>query len=73
MRQGLLIDTRPGRAALVAQRLHWCDGLRFSGSDGDHRIRAEWRLDRGGQIESLAEALRALDGDILEVRLDTAA
>lgn len=72
MRQGLLIDTRPGRATDVVQRLHWCDGLRFAGSDGDHRIRAEWRSDRG-QLEAIAEALRALDRDIVDVTLDTAA
>jgi hypothetical protein len=69
MSQGLLIDTRPGRAVAVVQRLHWCEGLRFAGSDGDHRIRAEWRSDRG-QLEAIGEALRALDRDILDVTLD---
>jgi hypothetical protein len=73
MGQALLIDTRPGRAAEVVRRLHWCDGLRFAGSDGHHRIRAEWRIDRGGQLEGIAEALRALDRDIVGVTLDTAA
>lgn len=72
MSQGLLIDTRPGRAAAVVRRMHWCERLRFAGSDGDHRIRAEWWNDRG-QLEAIAEALRALDRDILDVTLDPAA
>jgi hypothetical protein len=72
MSQGLLIDTRPGSAAQVIQRLHWCDGLRFAGSDGDRRIRAEWRCDRG-QLEGITEALRALDRDIVDVTLDSVA
>lgn len=71
-RQELLIDTRPGRAVAVVQRLHWCEGLRFAGSDGDRRIRAEWWNERG-PLEAIAEALRALDRDILDVTLDPAA
>lgn len=71
MSHELLIDTRPGRAVAVAGRLRWCEGLRFAGSDGHHRIRAVWRHERG-QLEGIAEALRALDRDIVDVTLDTA-
>jgi hypothetical protein len=71
MSQGLLIDTRPGRASDVVRRLHWCEGLRFASSDGDRQIHAEWRTDRSGQLEGITEALRALDRDIIDVTLDT--
>lgn len=70
MSQELVIDTLPGRAGRVAQRVRWNEDLRFAGSDGDHRIRAVWRIERG-PLEAISEALRALDSDIVTVSLGT--
>ena len=70
MLERLQIDTRPGTAHAVAGRLHWAEGFRFAGSDGDQRIEAVWDASGGRKFEALSEALRALDTDIVEVSFD---
>ena len=64
---GVVIETQPGRAAAVADRLGAVPGLALHGDDGDHRLAAVWCAATGKALEGLAEALVAGDEEILGV------
>lgn len=64
---GVVIETRPGRAAAVASRLGTLPGLEVRGDDGDRRIAAVWSGESGEVLEEMAEALLADDGEVLGV------
>jgi hypothetical protein len=60
------IQTLPGRALVVAERLAQAGGLRFH-NDGDHRLTGRLDVLDEDTAEGLAEALQAFDGDIVRV------
>jgi hypothetical protein len=60
------IQTRPGRAPSVADHLAFAGGLSFR-TDGDHRLTGSLTLPDANTAEGLAEALQAIDGDIVSV------
>lgn len=64
---GVVIETRPGRAADVAARLPGASGLEIHGHDGDRRVAAVWSAPEGQQLETLSELLSASDPDVLGV------
>jgi nitrate reductase NapAB chaperone NapD len=64
---GVVIQTAPGRASKVADRLASIDGLELVGDDGDARLAAVWRAPSGGALERAVEALVRHDEQVLGV------
>jgi len=62
----IIIQTVPGRAAAVAERLTW-GALQVLGGDGDHRLNAVWHCPDGATLEGFSEAVRALDPEIVAI------
>ena len=63
----VIIETQPGRAHRVAQRMMGVQGLGELHIADDHSLAGLWSLPEGDTAEGLSEALRALDGDIVAV------
>jgi hypothetical protein len=61
------IETLPGRAYRVAQRMASRQGLGPIHVEDDHRLSGLWWLAEDETAEGLCEALRAMDGEILAV------
>ncbi len=64
---GVVIETAPGAAALVACRLLHVAGVRLEGGDGSRRIAAVIEADDGAALEALTERLVREDERILGV------
>ena len=63
----LTIQTLPGRAPSVETQLGRIPGMSRLRLDGDQRVHATWCLPDSGTAEGIAEALGALNPDILGV------
>ncbi len=63
----IVVQTLPGRAPAVRERLAEIEGLGSMRLDGDHRIEGTWRLPEDDTAEGLSEALRGMDADIVAV------
>lgn len=62
-----MIETRPGKAVLVAERVSHIEGFRLFGGDGRHLVSGLWRVPEGNTLEGMCEALQALNPEILRV------
>jgi nitrate reductase NapAB chaperone NapD len=64
---GVVIQTLPGCAARVEQRLGRVPGLRVQGCDQAGRLAAVWEGERGAELESFAQELLEADAEVLGV------
>ncbi|MBT4498271.1 MAG: hypothetical protein HOC74_11140 [Gemmatimonadetes bacterium] len=64
---GVVIETLPGSADVVAARLRAVAQIAVEGSDGDCRLAAIWEGESGEALERFAEDLLAGDEQILGV------
>ncbi len=64
---GVLIETTPGAAPLVAGRLALAPGVTLQGGDGNRRIAAVLEAVDGAALEALTEQLLRDDARILGV------
>lgn len=64
---GVVLETLPGRAPSVAERLDGVSGLQVQGHDGNHRVAALWTAPEGSQLETLSELLCRSDPEVLGV------
>lgn len=64
---GVIVETRPGQAAAVAERLNGVSGLAVQGHDGGHRVAAVWSAPEGAQLETLSRLLVDSQPDVLGV------
>ncbi len=64
---GVLFETVPGKVNEVAARLVSVDGIKVTGSDGDHKIAAVWRGKHGAALLRAADRLLKSDPDILGI------
>ncbi len=63
----LVIETLPGEAAAVAERMAGIPGVEGSAAESDHRVVATWKVPDNDTLEGLSEVLQALNPEILEV------
>jgi len=63
----LVVETLPGKATTVVERMGRISGMGPIAGDGDHRITAEWKVPESDNPEGLSEVLRAMNPEILEV------
>ena len=62
---GVVIETAPGRAAIVAERLQTCKGLQIRSNDGNRRLAGVWKAASGAELERAARDLVRSQEDIL--------
>jgi hypothetical protein len=67
----IVLETQPGRARSVADLMGRLQGMELLSVEGDHRVKATFRVPSGQhpEPEGLSEVLRAMSGEILEVAL----
>jgi len=63
----LVVETLPGKARAVAERMGQIKGMGAPSADGDHRVVATWSVPDGDTPEALVEVLHALNPEIVEV------
>ena len=64
---GVVIETAPGRAVTVAQRLRGCRGIEICGNDGSRRLAGVWEAASSAELERSARELVRSQEDILGV------
>ena len=63
----LVIETLPGMAPAVGERMGRINGVGGVSAEGDHRVRARWAVPAGNTLEALSEVLQAMNPEIVEV------
>jgi nitrate reductase NapAB chaperone NapD len=63
----LVVETLPGKAAAVAERMALIPGMETTAAEGDHQVIARWAVPDYDTLEGLSEALRALNPEIIAV------
>jgi hypothetical protein len=63
----IVVETLPGRARTVAQRMERLRGMGGLTDDGDHRVEGTWKVPEGDTLEGLSEVLQAMNPEILQV------
>ncbi len=63
----LVLETLPGAAAAVGERLGSMKGMEAIAVLGDHRITARWKVPDGDTVEGLSEVLQAMNPEIVQV------
>jgi hypothetical protein len=63
----IVVETLPGKARAVAERMETVKGIGALFADGDHRVTATWKVSENDTLEGLSEVLQALNPEILEV------
>lgn len=63
----IVIETLPGQASTVAERMGRLKGMGALAADGDHRVLATWTVPDSDTLEGLSEVLHALNPEIIEV------
>ena len=61
----LVVETLPGKARAVAERMEQIRGMGRLSADGDHRVTGTWTVPDGDTVEGLSEVLQALNPEIL--------
>jgi hypothetical protein len=62
-----VVETLPGAAPAVAERMGRLWGMRSIAGDGDRRITARWSVCEGDTALGLSEVLHAMNPEIVEV------
>ena len=63
----IVVETLPGKAHTVAERMGSVRGMEGLAADGDCRVTATWKVPNDDALESLCEVLHALNPEIIEV------
>jgi hypothetical protein len=63
----IVVETLPGKAAAVAERMARLKGIGSLAADGDHRVTATWKVPDCDTVEGLSEVLQAMNPEILQV------
>jgi len=61
----IVVETLPGKARAVVERMEQIRGMGPLSADGDRRITGTWTVPDGDTVEGLSEVLRALNPEIL--------
>ena len=63
----IVVETLPGKANLVAERMGHITGMASPSAEGDHRVTATWKVPDGDTQEGLSEVLQAFNPEIVHV------
>ena len=63
----IVVETLPGQARAVAERMGRLKGMGRLSADGDHRVVATWTVPDNDTVEGLSEVLHAMNPEIVEV------
>ena len=63
----LVIDTLPGMAPAVGERMGRLKGASGVSAEGDHRIHARWAVGDLDHLEGLSEVLQAMNPEIVDI------
>jgi len=63
----IVVETLPGAAVAVAERMGHIQGMGVPVAEGDHRVVATWRVPDNDTPEGLSEVLHALNPEIVDV------
>jgi len=63
----IVVETLPGKARAVAERMGQLKGMGALAAEGDHRVVATWMVPDGDTVEGLSEVLHAMNPEIVEV------
>ena len=63
----IVVETLPGRASTVADRMAHLTGMGSSAAEGDHRVVAIWKVPDSDTLEGLSEVLQAMNPEIVLV------
>ena len=64
----LVIETLPGMAPAVGERMGRMKEASGVSAEGDHRIHARWAVPAGNTLEALSEVLQAMNPEIVDVQ-----
>lgn len=63
----IVVETLPGKAQTVAERMGLLKGMASTTADGDHRVTATWTVPDNDSLWAMAEVLQAMNPEILQV------
>jgi len=63
----IVVETLPGMARAVAERMGRIQGMVSPSPEGDHRVVATWKVPESDTLEGLSEVLHAMNPEIVEV------
>ncbi len=63
----IVVETLPGKARAVAERMGHLKGMGAHSADGDHRVVATWTVPDNDTVEGLSEVLHAMNPEIVQV------
>jgi hypothetical protein len=63
----IVLETVPGRAAAITERIRLIAGMGPIRSEGDRRVVGTWTVPADDTLEGLSEALHAMEPGILQV------
>jgi hypothetical protein len=63
----VVVETLPGQARTVADRMALLTGMGALSAESDHRVVADWKVPSCDNCEGISEVLHALNPEIVEV------
>jgi hypothetical protein len=63
----VVVETLPGQARTVAERMSLLSGIGSLSTESDRRIVADWRVPSSDNNEGISEVLQAMNPEILQV------
>jgi hypothetical protein len=67
MLANLVVETLPGKAQTVAERMGRLKGMSALAAEDGHRVTGTWRVHDCDTVEGLSEVLQAMNPEILQV------
>jgi hypothetical protein len=67
MLANIVVETLPGKAQTVAERMGRLQGMGALCAEGDHRVTGTWRVHDCDTVEGLSEVLQAMNPEIVQV------
>jgi len=63
----VVVETLPGQARTVADRMALLSGMGPLSAESDHRVVADWKVPSCDTYEGISEVLHAMNPEIVEV------
>ncbi|HEY7509239.1 MAG TPA: hypothetical protein VIG50_03255 [Vicinamibacteria bacterium] len=63
----IVVQTLPGKAEAVAERMAQLRGMHSLARSGDDRVTATWKVPDCDNVEGLSEVLQAMNPEIVQV------
>lgn len=67
MLANIVVETLPGKAQTVAERMGRLKGMGDLLAEGGHRVTAKWKVPDFDTVEGLSEVLQAMNPEIVQV------